>query len=92
MLILSNLKSPGKRVEHEISPLGDLSSEDAIAGATKTITVETFIYWSGNGGHRFADALSKRAKVGVEWKLTTQPGLVIYRAATSAFLNLLISL
>jgi len=37
----------------------------AIAGAKHTITMETFIYWSGHVGKRFADALSERAQSGV---------------------------
>ena len=38
---------------------------DAIAGATSTITFETYIYWSGETGQAFADALSERARAGV---------------------------
>jgi cardiolipin synthase len=38
---------------------------DAIEGAKKSITFETYIYWSGKTGKRFADALSARAKAGV---------------------------
>src|SRR5437588_12506744 len=34
----------------------------AIAGAQKSITLETYIYWSGDIGHRFAEALSERAR------------------------------
>src|ERR1700753_3705294 len=37
----------------------------AIASATRTITFETYIYWSGTVGTRFADALIERAKSGV---------------------------
>ena len=36
-----------------------------IAGATKTITFETFVYWSGGTGRSFADALCERARAGV---------------------------
>jgi cardiolipin synthase len=32
----------------------------AIKGAQKTITFETYIYWSGDIGKAFADALSQR--------------------------------
>ena len=35
---------------------------DAIAGARETITFETYIYWSGDIGQKFADALSERAR------------------------------
>ena len=38
----------------------------AIRSATKTITFETYIYWSGNVGAQFADALAERARAGVK--------------------------
>ena len=38
----------------------------AIGGAKRTITFETFIYWSGAIGKAFADALSERARAGVK--------------------------
>ena len=38
----------------------------AIQSASKTITFETYIYWSGDIGKAFADALSERAKHGVK--------------------------
>ena len=37
----------------------------AIAAAERTITFETYIYWSGRVGERFADALAERARAGV---------------------------
>ena len=37
----------------------------AIRSATRTITFETYIYWSGEVGRAFADALSERARAGV---------------------------
>jgi cardiolipin synthase len=37
----------------------------AIRGARSTITFETYIYWSGNVGRQFADALGERARNGV---------------------------
>ena len=37
----------------------------AIRGAQRTITFETYIYWSGNIGKEFADALVERARAGV---------------------------
>ncbi|HEY3784725.1 MAG TPA: phospholipase D-like domain-containing protein [Steroidobacteraceae bacterium] len=37
----------------------------AIAGAHRTITFETYIYWSGQIGTRFAEALIERARAGV---------------------------
>lgn len=39
---------------------------DAIKSAKKTVLFETYIYWSGEIGQQFADALSERAKAGVK--------------------------
>ena len=38
----------------------------AIRGTTKTLTFETYIYWSGKVGKDFADALAERARSGVK--------------------------
>ena len=38
---------------------------EAIAAAEKTINFETYIYWSGEVGQKFADALAERARAGV---------------------------
>ena len=38
---------------------------EAIRGAKRTITFETYIYWSGRTGKDFADALAERARAGV---------------------------
>ena len=38
----------------------------AIRGAQHSITFETYIYWSGDIGRDFADALAERAKAGVK--------------------------
>ncbi|HXN15092.1 MAG TPA: phospholipase D-like domain-containing protein [Usitatibacter sp.] len=38
----------------------------AIGSAKKTITFESYIYWSGSIGKRFADALAERARHGVK--------------------------
>jgi cardiolipin synthase len=43
---------------------------DAIRSARRTITFETYIYWSGDIGKRFADALSERARAGVDVSVT----------------------
>ena len=43
---------------------------EAIHSARKTITFETYIYWSGQVGKQFADALSERAKAGVNVNVT----------------------
>jgi cardiolipin synthase len=42
----------------------------AIRSAQKTITFETYIYWSGQIGEEFADALAERARAGVEVHVT----------------------
>jgi cardiolipin synthase A/B len=38
---------------------------EAIRGARETVLFETFIYWSGEIGDQFADALAERARAGV---------------------------
>jgi cardiolipin synthase A/B len=38
----------------------------AIRSARRTITFETYIYWSGGIGKQFADALAERARAGVK--------------------------
>lgn len=42
----------------------------AIAGARRSITFETYIYWSGTVGQQFADALAERARAGVSVLVT----------------------
>jgi cardiolipin synthase len=42
----------------------------AIRSAQRTITFETYIYWSGQIGEEFADALAERARAGVEVHVT----------------------
>lgn len=37
----------------------------AIKSARKSVTFETYIYWSGDIGKQFADALSERARAGI---------------------------
>ena len=39
---------------------------EAIRGAKRTITFETYIYWSGKIGEEFADALTERSAAGVK--------------------------
>ena len=39
---------------------------EAIRGAKKTITMETFIFWSGDIGRQFTEALVERAQAGVK--------------------------
>lgn len=94
------MKSPGKRVEHVINPIGPIDSEvvmksmggllgpplvpgnkiehlengtkifasmlEAMEGAKKTITFETFIYWEGEIGKKFSNVLSEKARSGVK--------------------------
>jgi cardiolipin synthase len=43
---------------------------EGIRSAKKTITFETYIYWSGEIGKEFADALSERARAGVDVNVT----------------------
>ena len=42
---------------------------EAIRGARKTVTFETYIYWSGEIGKKFAEALEERARAGVTVKV-----------------------
>ncbi len=39
---------------------------EAIRSAKRTVTFETYIYWSGDTGRKFADALAERARAGVK--------------------------
>ncbi|MEP6634863.1 MAG: phospholipase D-like domain-containing protein, partial [Luteimonas sp.] len=43
---------------------------EAIASARKTVTFETYIYWSGEIGQKFSDALCERARAGVAVDVT----------------------
>ena len=42
---------------------------EAIRSAQKTVTFETYIYWSGEIGKKFAEALEERARAGVTIKV-----------------------
>jgi len=58
---------PGNRVDTLLD--GDQifpAMLEAIRNARRTITFETYIYWSGSVGKEFADALSERARDGVK--------------------------
>lgn len=62
---------PGNRVRafqngEEIFP----AMLEAIGAARRTINMETYIYWSGEIGQAFADALCERARAGVAVHLT----------------------
>jgi cardiolipin synthase len=39
---------------------------ESINGAKRSITFETYIYWSGSIGRKFADALAERSRAGVK--------------------------
>src|SRR5438094_3043745 len=39
---------------------------EAVRGAQKSITLETYIYWSGDVGRQFAEALAERSRAGVK--------------------------
>src|SRR5687767_8785855 len=41
----------------------------AIRGAQKTINLEFYIYWDGDIGRQFAEALADRARAGIEVKV-----------------------
>ncbi len=43
---------------------------EAIGGAQRTITFETYIYWSGEIGRKFSEALAERARAGVKVSMT----------------------
>lgn len=43
---------------------------EAIRSAQQTITFETYIYWSGEIGERFSEALAERARAGVQVSVT----------------------
>ncbi|WP_227698202.1 phospholipase D-like domain-containing protein, partial [Raoultella sp. 18111] len=67
---MSHLLGPGIVGGNEVT---DLQNGDrifppmlaAIRAAQRSITFETYIYWSGDIGKQFADALSERARAGV---------------------------
>lgn len=67
---MNNLLGPGMREGNRVAALtnGDEifpAMLEAIGGARQTITFETFIYWSGEIGRAFAEALAERARAGV---------------------------
>ena len=71
MRAMGSLLGPGIVGGNQVQELlnGDQifpSMLQAIRSAKKTITFETYIYWSGNIGSQFADALAERALAGVK--------------------------
>ncbi len=68
---MGNLLGPGIVAGNQVTELlnGDQIFPpmlQAIKGAQQSITFETYIYWSGEIGRQFADALSERARAGVK--------------------------
>jgi cardiolipin synthase len=68
---IGHLLGPGPVDGNRVQPLrnGDQifpAMLGAIAGAKKTIDFETYIYWSGDIGRKFGDALAERARNGVQ--------------------------
>ncbi len=68
---MANLLSRPFVPSNKVTPLrnGDHifpSMLHAIRSAQRTITFETFIYWAGNIGQEFADALAERSRAGVK--------------------------
>src|SRR5262245_25237081 len=67
---MGNLLGPGIRDGNKVETLLNGKTFDsmlqAIEGAKKSITFETYIYWSGQMGRKFTDALAKKAKEGVK--------------------------
>ncbi|MDP2032791.1 MAG: phospholipase D-like domain-containing protein [Polaromonas sp.] len=68
---MGSLLGPGIAGGNRVSELlnGDQifpSMLEAIRGAKRSITFETYIYWSGDIGKQFADALTERARAGVQ--------------------------
>jgi cardiolipin synthase len=68
---MGQLMGPGLMASNQITSLvnGDEifpAMLEAIRSAQKTITLETYIYFSGQIGRQFADALAERARAGVK--------------------------
>lgn len=68
---LGSLLGPGLTDGNEVTELlnGDQIFPPMLAAireAQKSITFETYIYWSGDIGKQFADALAERARAGVK--------------------------
>ncbi len=66
-VLLGPALEPGNRVDmlvngNQIFP----AMLEAIRTAKKSITFESYIYWKGDVGRKFADAIAERAKAGVK--------------------------
>lgn len=67
---LGSLVEPGILASNQITTLlnGDQifpAMLEAVRGAQRTICLETYLYWSGEIGRQFAEALAQRARSGV---------------------------
>lgn len=71
---MGSLLGPGIAGGNKVSELinGDQISP-AMLEARRTITFETYIYWSGEIGKQFADALTERARAGVQVRKFHKP-------------------
>jgi cardiolipin synthase len=72
--VMGSLLGPGMVAGNRITTLlnGDAvfpAMLAAIRSARRSITFETYIYWSGQVGEQFAEALSERARAGVKTHL-----------------------
>ncbi len=68
---MGNLLGPGVLAGNKVEALQNgkeifPSMLEAIHGAQETITFETYIYWSGEIGRQFSQALCERARAGVK--------------------------
>ncbi len=68
---MGSLLEPGILASNRVTALvnGDQIFPEmlaAVRNATKSICLETYIYWSGDTGREFADALADRARAGVK--------------------------
>jgi cardiolipin synthase len=68
--VMGGLLGPGMLEGNQVTTLlnGDEifpAMLDAIRSARRSITFETYIYWSGRVGQQFAEALTERARAGV---------------------------
>jgi cardiolipin synthase len=71
MRSMGSLVEPGILASNKVTALvnGDQIFPpmiEAICGARRSICLETYIYWSGDIGRQFADALIERAEAGVK--------------------------
>jgi cardiolipin synthase A/B len=69
--ILGHLLGPPLECGNRVTPLlnGDQifpAMLDAVRSAKKSITLETYIYWSGEVGRQFADVLAEKSRAGVK--------------------------